>query len=107
MTKASWGATPSDEISQVPLPEDWTYAAPRSYRFQCAVVPLLLEGLRELWILLIEVFSPVRLHASTDVSTAFILAPSTDFRSISLCDTQMFFPRMLMARRSKPTISVG
>lgn len=47
----------------------------------------------------------MRLHANTDVSTAFIIAPSTDLTSISLCDSQMLFPQVFTAGRSKPIIS--
>lgn len=69
----------------------------------CNGPSLLLEGLKELWIL----FSLIRLQATTDVSIAFILAPSTDLRSVCLCDTLMLFPQMLTAGRPKLTISIG
>lgn len=69
----------------------------------CNGPSLLLEVLKELWIL----FSLIRLQATTDVSIAFILAPSTDLRSVCLCDTLMLFPQMLTAGRPKLTISIG
>lgn len=105
---ASWGDSSSDETPQVPVPAVWTFAAQRNYRYQHAMGPLLLKGLREMWVeTWIKLFLLVGLLARCFYSfypRSVHLDPGV---SISLCHTLMLFAQVLKAGRSKPTSFVG